>query len=85
MLLTIFYGCTARFVSDMVENAQDRFSHDTAHKVKTAIRLTPIINQMPIGHNAHLNAAMAQQKFKAFSVAMTTNQNQSFGQNSYGW
>ena len=32
--LAIFYDCTAQFVSDMVENTRDRFSHDAAHIVK---------------------------------------------------
>ena len=26
----IFYGCTARFVSDLVGNPEDRFSHNEA-------------------------------------------------------
>ena len=30
-LLTIFCGCTARFVSDLVGNPEDRFSHKEAH------------------------------------------------------
>ena len=29
--LAIFYNCTARFVSDLVENPEDRFSHNEAH------------------------------------------------------
>ena len=29
--LAIFSGSTARFVSDLVENPEDRFSHDQAH------------------------------------------------------
>ena len=29
--LTIFCGCTARFVSDLVGNPEDRFSHNEAH------------------------------------------------------
>ena len=28
--LVIFCGCTAQFVSDLVENTEDRFSHDAA-------------------------------------------------------
>ena len=28
---TIFCGCTARFVSDLVGNPEDRFSHDAAY------------------------------------------------------
>ena len=28
--LAIFYGCTARFVLDLVGNPEDRFSHDAA-------------------------------------------------------
>ena len=28
--LAIFCGCTARFVSDLVGNSEDRFSHDVA-------------------------------------------------------
>ena len=30
-LLAIFCGCTARFVSDLVGNPEDRFSHNEAH------------------------------------------------------
>ena len=30
-LLTISCGCTARFVSDLVENPEDWFSHNEAH------------------------------------------------------
>ena len=29
----IFYGCTARFVSDLVGNPEDGFSHNEAHIV----------------------------------------------------
>ena len=29
--LAIFCGCTARFVSDLVKNPEDRFSHNDAH------------------------------------------------------
>ena len=29
--LAIFYGCAARFVSDLVGNPEDRFSHNEAH------------------------------------------------------
>ena len=29
--LAIFYNCSARFVSDLVENPEDRFSHNEAH------------------------------------------------------
>ena len=29
--LAIFYGFTARFVSDLVENPEDSFSRDTVH------------------------------------------------------
>ena len=29
--LAIFCGCTARFVSDLVGNPEDRFSHNEAH------------------------------------------------------
>ena len=29
--LAIFRGCTARFVSDLVGNPEDRFSHNEAH------------------------------------------------------
>ena len=28
--LAIFYGCTARFVSDLVGNPEERFSHNEA-------------------------------------------------------
>ena len=30
ILIAIFCGCTARFVSDLVGNPGDKFSHDTA-------------------------------------------------------
>ena len=33
-LLAIFCGCTAWFVSDLVGNPEDRFSHNEAHIVK---------------------------------------------------
>ena len=29
--LAVFCGCTARFVSDLVENPEDQFSHNEAH------------------------------------------------------
>ena len=29
--LAILFGCTAPFVSDLVGNPEDRFSHDAAH------------------------------------------------------
>ena len=29
--LIIFYGCTARFVSDLLGNSEDRFSHVVAN------------------------------------------------------
>ena len=29
--LTVFCGCTARFVSDLVGKPEDRFSHNKAH------------------------------------------------------
>ena len=32
--LAIFYGCTARFVSDLVGNPEDRFSHNEAHIIE---------------------------------------------------
>ena len=32
MSLAIFSGCTARFMSDLVEQHEDRFSHNVAHK-----------------------------------------------------
>ena len=31
MPIAIFCDCTARFVSDLVGNPEDRFSHDEAH------------------------------------------------------
>ena len=31
LLLKTFQACTARFVSDLVGNPEDRFSHDAAH------------------------------------------------------
>ena len=31
--LAIFCGCTARFVSDLVGNTKNRFSHDEAHRI----------------------------------------------------
>ena len=38
--LAIFCGCTARFVSDLVGNPEDRFSRDEAHSL-TGIKLPP--------------------------------------------
>ena len=34
--LVIFCGCTARFVSDLVGNPEDRFSHNEAHLMPSA-------------------------------------------------
>ena len=36
MVLAIFFGCTSRFVSDLVENSEDRcvFSRDEAHLIE---------------------------------------------------
>ena len=31
--LVIFFGCEARFVSDLIRNPEDRFSHDAAQIV----------------------------------------------------
>ena len=36
--VTIFCGCTARFVSDLVGNPEDRFPHYAAHKMFDQIR-----------------------------------------------
>ena len=36
--LAIFCGCTARFVSDLVENPEDMSSRDAAHIMKTLIQ-----------------------------------------------
>ena len=33
--LATFYGCTAWFVSDLVGNPEDRFSHNEAHLIGT--------------------------------------------------
>ena len=33
--LAIFCGCPARFVSDLVGNPEDRFSHNEAHLIRT--------------------------------------------------
>ena len=35
--LAIFCGCTARFVSDLVGNSEDRFSYDAARSTLTLI------------------------------------------------
>ena len=37
--LAIFYGCTARFVSNLVGNPEDRFSHVAAHISTAALRV----------------------------------------------
>ena len=37
--LTIFCGCTARFVLDLVGNPEDRFSQNEAHTIVTASKL----------------------------------------------
>ena len=42
VIIAIFRGCTARFVSDLVGNPEDRFSHNEAHiKKKSARDLLP--------------------------------------------
>ena len=46
--LSIFYGCTAWFLSDLVENPEDRFSHDVAH-MKIMSRLLGIEQAMSKG------------------------------------
>ena len=38
-LLTIFCCCAAQFVSDLVENPEDKFCHDTAHLVSNFSRI----------------------------------------------
>ena len=38
--LTIFCGCTTRFVSDLVGNLEDRFCFDTAHFIEDNLRFT---------------------------------------------
>ena len=38
-LLTLFCGCTARFVSDLVGNPEDIFSRDAAHFSRDSSRL----------------------------------------------
>ena len=38
--LAIFCGCTARFVSDLVGNPEDRVSHNEAHISKTEFLMT---------------------------------------------
>ena len=40
--LAIFYGCTAWFVSDLVENLEDRFSLDVAHIRHKAMSYTEV-------------------------------------------
>ena len=42
-LLTIFCGCTARFVSDLVGNPEDKFSHHTAHIISVIWRTCSIV------------------------------------------
>ena len=39
-LLAILCGYTARFVSDLTRNPKDWFSHDTAHIVPAAGKMT---------------------------------------------
>ena len=41
--LAIFHGCTALFVSDMVENTEDRFSHERAQISETRIEREPFL------------------------------------------
>ena len=43
MSQAIFCGCTAWFVSDLVGNPEDRFSHNEAQIIPTAIRLNVIM------------------------------------------
>ena len=51
--LAIFCGCTARFVSDLIGNPEDRFTHDAAH-----IRCMCSILGMTIGHSNTSNNNM---------------------------
>ena len=51
--LAIFCGCTARFVSDLVGNSEERFSHNEAqiykyiHKMRTVPKLTKTQQKAP--------------------------------------
>ena len=48
--LTIFCGCTVRFVSGLVGNAEDRFSRNAAHIKRTRIKL-PLVTFQHIYRN----------------------------------
>ena len=47
--LAIFCGCTARFVSDLVGNPEDRFSHNDAHLFTEKSENDAIENITPFG------------------------------------
>ena len=43
--LAIFCDCTARFVSDLIGNPEDRFSHDGAHMLDRSHSQRPVCNE----------------------------------------
>ena len=52
--LAIFCDCTARFVSDLVGNPEDRFSHNEAHIGGGRLRRSKIqMHDGMIAHDAH--------------------------------
>ena len=57
-ILTIFCGCTAQFVLDLVRNFEDRFSHDAAHIVSCYEKCMQIavciMQSMSRYYNTHL-------------------------------
>ena len=50
-LLTSFCGCAGRFESYLVENPEDKFSHDEAH-IKVIYCLRVVLLLLPVIHHA---------------------------------
>ena len=55
-LVAVFCGCTARFVSELVENSEDRFSHDASQLFVivsfTLLSFFPHYENMPMQYTA---------------------------------
>ena len=58
--LAIFCGCTARFVSDLVENPEDRFSQNEAHIIikHKAQQISSLIQSQTSRVNSSHNSCM---------------------------
>ena len=49
--LTIFCGCTAQFVSDLVRNPEDMFSHDGSHSLPLPSLQLTLFKQISVTGN----------------------------------